>query len=392
MNRLPTRIRLISTYIPFVLPEENSLIRLKLLRNNKAGLKKFISLIPPGCLLFEEPNGGVQLTGAISSFELLVHEMAKYPEWNELRSEIKWAVDGGKQDKSLRWVFRHRYLDLREHTAIAGVLNVTPDSFSDGGDFLQPQQAVDHALQMVESGADVIDIGGESTRPGAASVSQQQEMDRVLPVIEELRRHHDIPISIDTYKSAVAEAALKAGADIINDISGARFDKKILTVARDYQAGLVLMHIKGTPQNMQKNPYYQDVMEEILVYLDGSIQAAVESGVPADHIVVDPGIGFGKRWFDNYDIINRLSELQILRLPVLVGVSRKSFLGLFSAKEAKNRSAESLAADIMAIRGRANILRVHDVEETKRAVKIVDIFRMRALGMEAEAIEEMFHA
>ena len=185
---------------------------------------------------------------------------------------------------------------------------------------------------------------------------------------------------------------MKAGADIINDISGARFDKEILSVARDYQAGLVLMHIKGTPRNMQKNPFYQDVMEEILADLDASIQAAVELGIPTDHIVVDPGIGFGKRWFDNYDIINRLFELQILQLPVLVGVSRKSFLGLFSTKEAKNRFAESLAANIMAIGGGANILRVHDVAETKRAVKIADIFRMRALGMEAEAIEEMFHA
>ncbi|HDL18184.1 MAG TPA: dihydropteroate synthase [Bacteroidetes bacterium] len=273
-----------------------------------------------------------------------------------------------------------------------GVLNVTPDSFSDGGNFLQPQQAVEHALQMIESGADVIDIGGESTRPGAAGVSQQEELDRVLPVIEELRRRHDIPISIDTCKSAVAEAALKAGADIINDISAARFDKEILTIARDYQAGFVLMHIKGTPQDMQKNPSYQDVMEEILTYLAASVQSAVESGISADRIVVDPGIGFGKRWFDNYDIINRLFELRILQLPILTGVSRKSFLGRFSEQEAKNRFAESIAANIMAIRGGANILRVHDVAETKRAVKIVDIFRMRALGIEPEGIEGMFYA
>ena len=292
---------------------------------------------------------------------------------------------------SLVWRFQQMQFDLKKSPLIMGILNVTPDSFSDGGDFFEFGKAVDHALKMVDEGTDILDVGGESTRPGSKSISIQEEIDRTIPVIERIRKNTYIPISIDTYKSEVAEAAVKVGASIINDISGARFDPEILSVAQKYDTGLVLMHIKGTPKNMQKNPTYSDVVEEIIQNLRECVNSAVQVGIETDHIVLDPGIGFGKRWFDNYDIINRLGEFSKLNLPILIGLSRKSFLGKFLSTDPKLRLGGSLAANVLAIQNGANILRVHDVKETQQAMTTANLFRKRSLGIKPEIIEESFN-
>jgi len=245
-------------------------------------------------------------------------------------------------------------------------------------------------IGQVAAGADLIDIGGESTRPGSRPISAQQEMDRVLPVIEQLRREDEVPISIDTYKAEVARAAVQTGAEIINDISGATFDPQILAVAKEFKTGLVLMHIQGKMETMQIAPAYKDVVEEILIDLAGKVDRALAAGIKDGWLVIDPGIGFGKRWFDNYDILNRLTELRILGLPILIGASRKSFLGKFLSADPQQRLEGSLLANGVAIGNNANIVRVHDVVETQKAVRIADLFYRRAWGVAADILEEQF--
>lgn len=308
-------------------------------------------------------------------------------------SDFKKSNRNNSVDKSyLIWRFQKNQFDLKKRPLIMGVLNVTPDSFSDGGDFYELDKAVEQALKMVDEGADLIDVGGESTRPGSRPITVQEELDRIVPVIEAIKLKTNIPISIDTYKSKVAKAAVKAGASIINDISGARFDPQILSVAQKYDTGLILMHIKGSPKNMQTNPTYSDVVEEIIRYLKESVSFALQVGIPSDHIVIDPGIGFGKRWFDNYDIINRLNEFFELDLPVLIGASRKSFLGKFLSKDPKLRLEGSLTANVLAAQKGANILRTHDVKETRQALTIANLFYKRSLGVPPEILEESFSA
>ena len=253
-----------------------------------------------------------------------------------------------------------------------GILNVTPDSFSDGGRYANIHRAVDRALEMAEQGADIIDVGGESTRPGAEKVSEADELNRVVPVIEALSEQLAIPISVDTYKSHVAERALEAGAKIVNDISGLRFDKKMAKVVALKGAGVVLMHIKGEPRNMQQNPHYDDVMNEIVQYLDESKEIAFKEGISNRQIVIDPGIGFGKRLQDNFTIIRELDKLFVLSNPILVGPSRKSFIGNVLELPANERLEGTAAAVALSIQNGAQIVRVHDVKEIKRVVKITD--------------------
>ena len=271
------------------------------------------------------------------------------------------------------WRCRDFTFDLNNQTLIMGILNVTPDSFSDGGNFISTNAAVEQARQMQEHGAHIIDVGGESTRPGSTPVSEQQELERVLPVIRALSKELLIPISIDTYKANIAAAAMDAGASIINDISGCRFDTKMPFVAASTKAGLVLMHIKGEPQNMQSNPHYENLLPEILDYLQQSINLAIKDGVDASQIVVDPGIGFGKRLKDNFQILNELRKFELLSRPILVGPSRKSFIGTVLDLPPEERLEGTIAAVTAAIMNGANIVRVHDVKEVKRAVDIVDI-------------------
>jgi dihydropteroate synthase len=276
--------------------------------------------------------------------------------------------------------FGKRTYDLSDRTHLMGVLNVTPDSFSDGGMFIVRDAAVEHALQMVEDGADIIDVGGESTRPksqaygeGADVISTDEELYRVIPVIERLVGHTEIPISIDTYKSEVAREALRAGASIVNDISGFTFDQAMPAVVAEAGASAVVMHIQGTPKTMQQNPTYQNLIGEISVFLEESVAKGRRAGI--DQIIVDPGIGFGKRLEHNLQLIGQLKRLTPLGCPILVGPSRKSFIGALLDLPVNERLEGSLAAAAACILNGAHILRVHDVKETKRAARIADAIR-----------------
>lgn len=271
----------------------------------------------------------------------------------------------------LKW--KNFNFDFSLKTYVMGVLNVTPDSFSDGGLYLSKNRAVEHALKMQDEDADIIDIGGESTRPGAERVSAKEEIKRVVPVIEKLVKKIKIPISIDTYKSAVAKAALSAGASIVNDISGLRFDTKMPEVVARYQVPVVIMHIKGTPKNMQKDPAYKALIPEIMDYLRGGIEIAQRAGVAKDKIIIDPGIGFGKTVEHNLEIIKYLNEFTGFEKPILLGPSRKSFIGKTLGDLTVTERFEGTAAAIaIGIFNGANIVRVHDVKAMVRVAKIAD--------------------
>jgi dihydropteroate synthase len=253
-----------------------------------------------------------------------------------------------------------------------GVLNVTPDSFSDGGRFFDSSRAIDHGLRMAEQGADIIDVGGESSRPGSDAVSLDEELRRVLPVIEGLTSRLEIPVSVDTYKAQVAEQAIEAGAQMINDISGLRFDPQMSAVAARYDTPLIIMHIKGSPKTMQQAPLYDDVMGEIIAYLREGIERAEQAGVDPHQVVVDPGIGFGKRIQDNLVVLNRLDDLTILERPILIGTSRKSFIGAVLKQEVDQRMIGTLATvAVSALKG-AHIVRVHDVPPSRQTIDMVD--------------------
>lgn len=272
-----------------------------------------------------------------------------------------------------RFYCGNKIFDLGRRTHIMGILNVTPDSFSDGGIFLDSARAIAHGMEMAAEGADIIDIGAESTRPGAEPISEAEELRRLLPVVEGLAAKIDVPISIDTYKSGVASAALEAGAAMINDISGLRFDPRLKEVAAAHQVPVIIMHIKGEPRNMQQNPRYDDLIGEILQYLGESIQQALGAGIDRSKIIIDPGIGFGKRLADNYEILRRLSEFKRLGCPLLVGPSRKSFIGNVLNLPPDQRLEGTLVAVTAAILQGADIVRVHDVKQVRRACRIADI-------------------
>lgn len=267
----------------------------------------------------------------------------------------------------------NKILDLSSRTHIMGILNVTPDSFSDGGKYLIPELAIERGIQMAEYGADIIDIGAESTRPGAEPISIEVELQRIIPVLEGLLKQVAVPISVDTYKSSVAETVLKIGANMINDISGLRFDPKMKEVVSKFQVPVVIMHIKGQPRNMQQNPYYDDLISEIYGYLAESIQLAELAGIKREKIIVDPGIGFGKRLSDNYEILRRLDEFKKLDCPILIGPSRKSFIGNVLELPPDQRLEGTIAAVAIGIQNGAHIVRVHDVQEVSRACRIIDI-------------------
>jgi dihydropteroate synthase len=270
---------------------------------------------------------------------------------------------------------RHGQLDFARRTLIMGIINVTPDSFFDGGRRYDPEKAVADGVVMAASGADILDIGGESTRPGAQAVSEEEEMARVLPVIRGLRRIVDAPISIDTYKSTVARAALDAGADIVNDVSALRFDAAMASMLAAEKVPVILMHMQGTPQTMQLDPHYTDVVREVRDFLAAQMFEAMDAGIAQDHIVLDPGIGFGKNLEHNLLLLRGLPALAALGQPLLVGVSRKGFIGKILDLDPPGRLEGSLAAAVAAILAGANIVRVHDVSETCRAARIADAIR-----------------
>ena len=265
-----------------------------------------------------------------------------------------------------------RVLHLSERTHIMGIINVTPDSFYDGGLYFEKEKALTHAMKMIEQGADVIDVGGESTRPGAGLVPVQEEIKRVVPLIENIRKKSDVPISVDTRKADVARAALDAGASIINDVSGLGFDPAMADVAADYRAGLILMHMKGDPKSMQNNPTYDDLIPEIVASLKTSIHKALDHNIQKEKILIDPGIGFGKKWEDNYIILNRLEAFTALGYPVLIGLSRKSFIGRLLNQPESDRMLGSAVANAIAIYKGAHMIRVHDVPEMVQTARVVD--------------------
>jgi len=260
---------------------------------------------------------------------------------------------------------------------IMGILNVTPDSFSDGGEFFLKENAIKHGLSLIENGANILDIGGESTRPFSHPVSKEEEVKRVIPVIKGIKDGiKNSIISIDTYKASVAIQALDAGADIINDISGLGFDPEMPEVAASYNVPVIIMHIKGTPQNMQVEPFYHDIWEELISYFQKRIDFILKKGVKKDKIILDPGIGFGKRPEDNIQIIKGLNRLKNLGFPVLIGNSRKSFIGKISGIESsKDRDVVSLIADIISIINGADVIRTHNVKNTRDALKIYNALK-----------------
>jgi dihydropteroate synthase len=279
--------------------------------------------------------------------------------------------------KLFRLKLNSRTLVLGERTLVMGVLNVTPDSFSDGGKFLDVERAIEHALEMECAGADLLDIGGESTRPGSAGISSKEELARILPVLQGLRGVLKIPISIDTQKSDVAEAALDAGAQIINDISGLKYDPRIAEVAARHGVLLILMHTRGEPRTMQKAPFARYVIKDVLQGLRKSVGIARKAGVAKSQLILDPGIGFGKNFAQNYELLQKLQQLAKLGYPLLVGTSRKGFLGATLGREGKPAPPEKriwgTAATITAsILNGAHIVRVHDVAEMVQVARVAD--------------------
>ena len=268
---------------------------------------------------------------------------------------------------------RGRVLDLGSRTHIMGILNVTPDSFSDGGLYADPARALDHAREMVSQGADIIDIGGESTRPGADPLTEEEETNRIIPVIERLSTELMAPISVDTYKSSVAKKALQAGAGIVNDISGLGFSPDMAQVVADHGAAVVIMHIKGTPRDMQVNPVYHDVVGEIMDHLEESAGIALKAGIDRDRIMIDPGIGFGKTLEHNLAVLERLDEFRALGFPIVLGTSRKRFIGtVLDIAEPKDRIEGSAATVALGIQRGARIVRVHDVGFMTKVARMTD--------------------
>lgn len=296
-----------------------------------------------------------------------------------LADEIEALLENLERSYDVPWPGGVLHLSSRPH--VMGVLNVTPDSFSDGGDYFDREAALDRAIRMVEEGADLVDVGGLSTRPGSDPVPPEVELDRILPIIEYLAPRLKVPLSVDTYRAGVAERAVGAGAAIVNDISGLRADPEMAdTVARS-GAAIVLMHMRGTPKTMQTDTTYRDLLGEVSRTLEESAEAALAAGIPRDRILVDPGIGFGKTAHGNAELLARGGELRSLGFPILVGVSRKSFIGrLLDIEDPKDRLEGSLAAAVLALWNGAHILRVHDVKPTRRALDLAWAIRTASSG------------
>lgn len=280
------------------------------------------------------------------------------------------AGRASRDSKQLCWKCRDRVLLIAGRPLIMGILNVTPDSFSDGGRFVEIKAAVAHGLRLAEEGADIIDVGGESTRPGAADVEEEEELRRTAPVIAELARNTDAVISIDTRKSVVARRAIEAGAHIVNDVSALTHDPKMPTVIRECGAGAILTHISGAPRTMQNDPHYDDVVAEVSDYLRRRVRSLTEGGLNREALAVDPGIGFGKTLRHNVRLLADLGAIGNIGRPVVIGLSRKSFLGMITGRPVGERLAGSLAGLVFCALNGAHVLRVHDVKESRDAALV----------------------
>jgi dihydropteroate synthase len=315
------------------------------------------------------------LMGTQKHFEKLILKLESYPILQSLGQSIKETL---KNISRTHYTIRCRKgtLLLGKRTLLMGVLNVTPDSFSDGGIFFDKEKAIAHGLKMVEEGADILDIGGESTRPASKPLELEEELRRVIPVIESLAEKVDVPISIDTYKATVAQKAIDAGAQMINDISGLHFDQNLAKTTVKEDVPIVLMHIRGTPETMQKDVHYNSLFSEILLYLKESIQKAESAGLDPHQIIIDPGIGFGKTLEDNLLIIKNLNEFRVLGKPILLGTSRKAFIGKILNAEVRDRLEGTLSTIAIGVLNGAHIIRSHDVLQAKKAIAVADAIRL----------------
>lgn len=323
--------------------------------------------------LMAETSSDVILAATLKQLNTIYYKLQSEERFNlpKIADEIREAVLNF--DKSYNKVLiQGKEFDFSKKTYIMGILNVTPDSFSDGGKYNKTDAAIERALRMVAEGADIIDIGAESTRPGAPEVSEEEELERILPVVKVLLEKTDVVLSIDTYKAKVAEECLKLGAGIINDISGLNADDRMAEVISDYDAYCILMHMQGTPKTMQKSPHYGEVISDIINELRNTLKKAELSGIKPEKIMLDPGIGFGKTQEHNLEIINNLKEFKTLGKPLLVGASRKTFIGKILGTETNNRLEGSIATAVISSLNGANVIRVHDVEESVRAIKVTD--------------------
>jgi dihydropteroate synthase len=324
------------------------------------------------------PSTSTLLMGNEKQYERLTSKLDQYPDLKPLGLSLKETLKNlSRTHYTIRC--RKKNLKLGKETLLMGILNVTPDSFSDGGFFFDKEKAVAHGLKLVEEGANLIDVGGESTRPGSKPLPLEEELRRVIPVIESLKKEVNIPISIDTYKSTVAKKALEAGAQIINDISGLHFDPDLAHVAAREDVPLVLMHIRGTPETMQRDIHYNSLFSEIIQYLRKSIQTAESAGLDPEQIIIDPGIGFGKTMEDNLLIIKNLQEFRILGKPILLGTSRKNFIGKLLNAEVNERLEGTLSSIAIGVLNGAHIIRCHDVLQAKRAIAVADAIRLAGL-------------
>ena len=319
------------------------------------------------------PVSDILIMGTIKQISALIRKIEKQPfGLNLIAGNILEILKNISKNEYVLKTCR-REINLGKKTLIMGILNVTPDSFSDGGLFYSQQKAVERGLQMADEGADIIDIGGESTRPGAKSLDASVELKRVLPVIESLVKQVKIPLSIDTTKAKVAKLAIVGGAEIVNDISALHGDKEMTKTIKDAGAAVILMHMRGKPRNMQKgNLVYDNLMGEVTDYLKKSSEKALKAGIEKDRMIVDPGIGFGKTPEDNYKIIRNLYQLKELGIPVMIGSSRKSFIGRITGGEPEQRLEGTAATITAAIMNGCHIVRVHDVAAMKKVAAVTD--------------------
>jgi dihydropteroate synthase len=322
---------------------------------------------------FEKSVSKLLLMGTLRQYGILIKKLSGQPfGLKKIASGINTVLLNSAKNKFFVRAGRFK-LKLGPAPLVMGILNVTADSFYDGGKYFEWKKATRRGLEIEAEGAGIIDVGGESSRPGAKPLGEKEEIARVVPVIKELVKKVRIPISIDTYKPAVAKAALDAGASIINDITALGFGgSKMAAVAAEYKAAVILMHMQGTPGTMQKNPKYSDVTGEIADFLNERVSSVLKYGIINEHILIDPGIGFGKTFEHNLEILKKLGEFRALGLPIVVGVSRKSFIGkALGESPASDRLFGSISSGVWAVLNGANALRAHDVKETVQALKII---------------------
>ncbi len=352
--------------ISYIDVREINIIRAEALKNGMS------AVVSDEILLLNAAKGELLLGGTAFQYEMLIRALGNsLLNCSEIALKIKKIVYNYGIDNFEREI-KGKIFNFGEKSFVMGILNITEDSFSDGGKYINADKAIERAIKMVEDGADILDIGAESTRPGAIPVSEEEELERIVPIVEKLSKLVKVPISIDTYKSEVAKYSLRAGADIINDITGLKGESTMAEVVSDNDAYVIIMHMQGTPQTMQSNPEYQDVVSDICLDLKESFSIAEIAGIKKEKVIIDPGIGFGKSTNHNLEIIKRVGEFKIFGAPILIGASRKSMIGNVLNLPVNERVEGSLAVAASSVMNGASIIRVHDVKETKRTLIMID--------------------